>query len=239
MGTAVLVHGAWHGAWCWDRVVEGLASRGHTARAIDLPGHGASTLPLTDLAGDTAHVRQGLDAIEGPVVLVGHSYGGAVITGAGDHPAVSHLLYVTAFALDAHESCSRTATDEAASIDHSGRPDLAAALVIAGDGTATIQPEMARTLFYNRCGDEEAAAATAQLGPQTTASLTQRPAAVAWRTRPSTYAVCTDDNAVHPELQMILAARTGRTVEWDADHSPFLSAPELVVDLVAELLDAG
>jgi pimeloyl-ACP methyl ester carboxylesterase len=170
------------------------------------------------------------------VVLVGHSYGGAVITGAGDHPAVGHLLYVTAFALDAHESCSRTATEEAASIDHSGRPDLAAALVIAGDGTATIQPEMARTLFYNRCGEEEATAATARLGPQTTASLTQRPAAVAWRTRPSTYAVCTDDNAVHPALQMILAARTGRTLEWDADHSPFLSAPELVVDLVAELL---
>ena len=236
MATAVLVHGAWHGAWCWAPVVEGLERRGHAVHAIDLPGHGASTLPLTDLAGDVAHARQQLDEIDGPVVLVGHSYGGAVITAAGEHPAVAHLVYVAAFAIDAEESCVRCAVEQGASIDHSGRPDLGAAIVRADDGTATIDPAMAPNLFYNRCREADVAAAMARLGPQTVTALTQRPEAVAWRSRPSTYAVCTDDNAVHPDLQRVLAARTGRSVEWDSDHSPFLSAPELVVDLLAGLL---
>jgi len=87
--AAVLVHGAWHGAWCWEPAVAALAADGISAVAIDLPGHGNDPGPMGDLHGDAAHVAAVLDALSGPVVLVGHAYGGAVITEAGSHRAVS------------------------------------------------------------------------------------------------------------------------------------------------------
>lgn len=83
--TVVLVHGAWHGAWCWDLVVDQLHQQDVPVVAIDLPGHGVSTEPLTDLHGHGDAVRAALESIDGPVVLVGHSYGGAAITD-GDPP---------------------------------------------------------------------------------------------------------------------------------------------------------
>ena len=87
-GIVVLVHGAWHGAWCWERVVDGLAAVAIESVAIDLPGHGEDPGPFSDLHGDAARVRSVLDRINRPVVLLGHSYGGAVVTEAGDHPSV-------------------------------------------------------------------------------------------------------------------------------------------------------
>src|SRR4249920_292329 len=97
--SVVLVHGAWHGAWCWEPVVDGLCARGIDVVAVDLPGHGEDRGTLTDLHGDAARVREVLDQLEAPVVLVGHSYGGAVITEAGVHPNVHQLVYVAAFAI--------------------------------------------------------------------------------------------------------------------------------------------
>src|SRR3974390_2057450 len=103
MTTAVLVHGAWHGGWCWDRVVPGLRARGVRAMAPDMPGHGADAEPLTDLHGDAARIREVVEDIDDDVVLVGHSYGGAVISEAGDHPAVRQMVFVAAFALQTDE----------------------------------------------------------------------------------------------------------------------------------------
>jgi pimeloyl-ACP methyl ester carboxylesterase len=101
------------------------------------------------------------------------------------------------------------------------------------DGTATVDYEGGRILFYNNCSDEVADWAARRLGPQPMETLSQVPGAVAWRHRPSTYAVCTADNIVHPDLQRILARRANRVVEWPTGHSPFLSRPELVADLLA------
>lgn len=84
--TVVLVHGAWHGGWCWEPVVDLLAAQGIPAIALDLPGHGTSSAPRTDLHGHGNAIRDTIDtidAIDGPVILVGHSYGGAAITDAG------------------------------------------------------------------------------------------------------------------------------------------------------------
>ncbi|MFM7685770.1 MAG: alpha/beta hydrolase, partial [Actinomycetota bacterium] len=103
--TVVLVHGAWHGAWCWAALQHALDDRGIPSLAVDLPGHGASTLPLGDLHGDAAHVGAVLDRIDAPVVLVGHSYGGAVITqAAAERSDVAHLVYLAAFVPAAGES---------------------------------------------------------------------------------------------------------------------------------------
>jgi pimeloyl-ACP methyl ester carboxylesterase len=103
----LLVHGAWHGAWCWAALQSELDQHGIASLAIDLPGHGASTLPLSDMHGDAQHVADIALKIARPVVLVGHSYGGGVI-GEAAHilrnsttAPVQHLLYLTAFCLDA------------------------------------------------------------------------------------------------------------------------------------------
>ncbi len=237
----VLVHGAWHGAWCWQPVVEGLRAAGVTVDAFDLPGHGEDAMPLTDLHGDADRVTAALDALAtvepDPVVLVGHSYGGSVITEAGTHPSVAHLVYIAAFNVGEGESAAAAAPDDprAQAIDHSGRPDAGAALVFADDGSTTVTLDGAVELFYNDCHPSVAAEAAARLTPQPMANLGQSPARIAWRDRPSTYAICTLDHAVHPDLQRILAERCTDQVEWASDHSPFLSHPDLVIDLLADL----
>lgn len=237
----VLVHGAWHGAWCWDAVVEGLRAEGVTVDAVDLPGHGDDTRPLTDLHGDAARVTAALDALatveDDPVVLVGHSYGGAVVTEAGLHPTVAHLVYLAAFNLDEGESVMAALPEDAraAAIDHSGMPDPAALLAFADDGSTTVTGAGAATLFYNACPPDVAGAAAARLTPQPMANLGQSPTRVAWRERPSTYVVCARDQAVHPDVQRLLAERADHVVEWDTDHSPFLGRPDLVVALLADL----
>jgi pimeloyl-ACP methyl ester carboxylesterase len=234
----VLVHGAWHGAWCWSRVVGGLADAAQRAIAVDLPGHGDDAGPLLDLHGDAERVRAVVDGIGGPVVLAGHSYGGAVITEAGAHPAVEHLVYVCAFAVDERDTLGAALSDdpEAQAIDHSGRPDPGAALVFADDGSCRVRDaEAATALFYADCDPADAAWAWARLGAQPIASLQQSPSAVAWRDTPSTYAVCTEDLAIHPDLQRLMARRCTNAVEWPTGHSPFLNRPDLVVELLASL----
>jgi len=234
----VLVHGAWHGAWCWERVVERLDARQVPVVAIDLPGHGDDHGPLADLPGDAERVRALLADIAGPVVLVGHSYGGAVVTEAGVAENVVHVVYLCAFAIDETESCATAgaADPEVAAISHEGRPDLGAAMQVdRTDGSVTLDPALAPACLYNDCDPETVAWALARLGPESLVSLRQSPTAVAWRTTPSTYVVCADDQAVHPDLQRLLARRCTAAVEWPADHSPFLSFPDLVADLLADL----
>jgi pimeloyl-ACP methyl ester carboxylesterase len=218
-----------------------LTARGVRAVAVDLPGHGADDGPLTGLSGDAERVRDALDQFDEPGVLVGHSYGGVVITQAGLHPRVSDLVYLASFNLDENESAMSVAVAEStrAAIDYSDRPDALAHTHVDEDGTSTIDVEGARTLFYNDCPDALAQWAASRLGPHPIASLSEVPDAVAWRHRPSTYAVCTRDNIVHPELQRILARRADHVVEWPTGHSPFLSRPDLVADLLVEVAGGG
>src|SRR4249920_2443204 len=179
--TVVLVHGAWHGAWCWERVVAGLSHRGVRAVAVDLPGHGADPGPFTDLHGDAARVRDVLDGLDQSVVLVGHSYGGAVVTEAGDHTCVEHLVYIAGFPLDAGEACTSAAVDEPATarISWEGRPDVGAGFITGPDGRVTLEASAAAACFYNDCDDESVRWALARLGPQPLLNLEQEPRAVA------------------------------------------------------------
>jgi pimeloyl-ACP methyl ester carboxylesterase len=235
--SVVLVHGAWHGAWCWDRVVNRLSARGVRAIAVDLPGHGLDRGPLGDLHGDAARVSEVLDRVDGPVVLVGHSYGGGVITEAGEHPGVTHLVYLCALPIDAEETCATAATAEvaAAGISYEGRPDLGAGLIFDDHGTATVERSAAAACLYNDCEPETVDWALARLGPHPLVALQQTPLAVAWRSKPSTYIVCTKDQTIHPDLQRILAQRCTTALEWDSGHSPFLSQPDRVADFLYEM----
>jgi pimeloyl-ACP methyl ester carboxylesterase len=236
--TVVLVHGAWHGAWCWDLVKVHLESAGVDVIAVDLPGHGTSCEPLADLHGDAAVVTSALDHLDRPAVLVGHSYGGAVVTEAGAHDRVAHLVYIAAFNLAHGECVGNAAADEAvaANIDHSGRPDLGAGLTSDDSGeSTTVGAEFAGRIFYNDCAPEVAAWATALLGPQRMANFSDQPTAIGWRDRPSTYLICSTDNAVHPDLQRLLARRATTSIQWDTGHSPFLSQPLLLSALLNDI----
>jgi pimeloyl-ACP methyl ester carboxylesterase len=232
----VLVHGAFNGAWCFDRLVDRLRARGRDAVAVDLPGHGADAGPFGDLHVDAARVTSVLDDVDptSGAILVGHSYGGAVITEAGIHPSVRRLVYLAAFALDADETCGNAANPafKAAGYSHAGRPNLGHAFVPDEAGNATLDPAQVPVLFYGDCDQATIDWAMPQLGAHPLANLRQEPAAVAWRTKPSTYAISTDDMAVHPGLQHIMANRCTDQVEWPTAHFSFLSHPDLVADLL-------
>jgi pimeloyl-ACP methyl ester carboxylesterase len=102
----------------------------------------------------------------------------------------------------------------------------------------TVDPDIAATMFYNDCADETATWATERLRPQMLTWMGQRPREVAWRCKPSTYVICTNDQAIDPAQQREWARRCSNSVEWETGHSPFLSRPDLVVELVTEIVSA-
>src|SRR5688572_8117370 len=224
--TVVLVHGAWHGAWCWEKVVPLLDDAGVPSVALDLPGHGDSTEPLTDLAGDATALREALDRLD-DVVVCAHSYGGVVATeAAAGHPGIRHLIYISSFPVEVGESATSVVVAGEAS------SELANAMVSDGDGTVTLDGAIAPSALFGDCAPDDAVKAPARLCKQSWAELQGEATRAAWKQIPSTYVVCTEDRIVAPAFQHVLARRCTNTVEWPTGHSPFLSRPELVADLL-------
>jgi pimeloyl-ACP methyl ester carboxylesterase len=155
--------------------------------------------------------------MDAPVVLVGHSYGGAVISEAGDHPNVGHLVYLCAYALDAGETVA----------SHPLPSDGALAPRFDGD-SLVVDPDGAREAFYGDCAEQP----VDRLVPHPLDAFTTPVAAAAWRSKPSTYVVCTQDRAIPAEQQRVLSDRCGAVVELDASHSPMLSMPGRVADII-------
>jgi pimeloyl-ACP methyl ester carboxylesterase len=231
----VLVHGAWHGAWCWAPLQAELDRRGVASLAVDLPGHGSTGSGFSDLHGDAQAV---IDVVDGQAalgrtapVLVGHSYGGAVITEvAARRPDVSHLVYLAAFALETGESVMSALT---------AMPKrdvgLSGAMRPGADGTSILDPVAAIPALYGACDPTVAAAAVARLSPQPMATMVQPVTGSPLATVPSTYVVCTQDDAVHPDHQRIMAERCRNVITLDTDHSPFASMPVETADLIARI----
>jgi pimeloyl-ACP methyl ester carboxylesterase len=223
---AVFVHGAWHGPWCWDRVTPLLRERGIETHLLDLPSMNVGHAPVTDLHSDADALRKTLDAMDRPAVIIGHSYGGMVITEGAGHANAKRLVYLTAFMPDANESL-------ASLFAQTPNPDLLANLIVE-QGRSALNPACVGPLFYNDCDAETVAWATSKL--RSMLSDANEPVrTAAWRTIPSTYVVCGEDRAIPPSLQRIMAKRAGEVTEWQTSHSPFASRPDLVADLVERL----
>jgi pimeloyl-ACP methyl ester carboxylesterase len=236
MARFVLVHGAWHGAWCWEGVVEDLRAQGHTVVAIDLPGHGEDDTPHAEVTLDSYADRivEAVGADGEPVVLVAHSMGGIAITQAAElvPDRLAKLVYVTAFLPRDGESLA-----DLASLPE-GAPDEVMPNAIIEPPDASLPEATSRAVFYHRCSPADADAAIARLDPQplpplvTPVSITPGKAGSVERH----YISCTDDQAIRAPLQrrMIEASPCASVTELDADHSPFLCARgELVAALAA------
>jgi pimeloyl-ACP methyl ester carboxylesterase len=227
--TVMLVHGAFHGAWCWKRVAEGLEAAGIPVAALDLPGHGESSEGLGGLAEDAEFVGQALARCKGPVVLCGHSYGGVVITeAAAEGSGVEHLVYLAAAVPDVGESMVDA-------IPELMEAPLMAALDFRSDGTSVIDPERAAEVFYEDCDEATVRWALSQLGPEESGSFLGTATQAPWRKLATTYVVCADDAAIPASAQHRLAQRCNERHVWDTSHSPMLSQPDLLVELLGEL----
>ncbi|KAA0097962.1 alpha/beta hydrolase [Mycolicibacterium sp. P1-18] len=218
MATIVLVHGAFVDGSTWRAVYDLLAADGHHVAVVQ-----NSTLSLS---GDVAETRRVIDAQDGPVVLVGHSYGGAVITEAGLHDKVAALVYVAAFAPDEGETVRALVGDPAAP----GSPIV----------------EVAEGLWYQDRGRfhasfgadlttaDAAFLADAQL-PWGDDAMAQPVTDPAWRGKPSWYLVATEDRMIPPAAQRAMARRAGATtVEVAASHAVYMSRPDAVAALIRQ-----
>ncbi|WP_030752912.1 alpha/beta hydrolase [Streptomyces griseus] len=217
--TIVLVHGFWGGAAHWANVVVELHRRGYDGiRAVENP--------LTSLADDAERTRKMIGQADGPVVLVGHSYGGAVITEAGDLPNVKALVYVAAFAPDAGESPGRLSEEMP--------PAALGNIVPDSDGYLWIEPGKFRESFAHDLGaDETLVMAVTQKAPLGS-TFGDAVTAPAWRAKPSWYQVSTEDRMIHPDNERRMAARMNPrgTIELDASHASLASRPREICDLI-------
>lgn len=223
MARFLLIHGAWHGAWCWARITKALQDRGHAVDAIDLPGVGEVAEALGEVTLEDC-ARAILSAISEPVWLVGHSLGGAAITAAAAMrpEAILGLIYVAASAPVAGESHL-----QALALGPAGNATphmiLDTALNVAGLGRSA-----RLSAFYDRCAPADAEAAIAagatwqSLRPATDVLAADPPQAMR-----RFYVQCDADRTIPRQTQETLAARVGcrQIIRLDADHSPFLSDP--------------
>jgi pimeloyl-ACP methyl ester carboxylesterase len=225
--TAVFVHGGWHDGWGWHLVRALLDARGVPSVALDLP--------MTTLDQDAAVLSDALAKVEGDAVVVAHSWGGNVATlGASGAPSVRHLIYLAAVLTEAGRA---TLTSPPVK----GRETMRSKVVIETDTTTEIDREASLEVFYPDVEPSLARQAAARLRPfqKTGYTVIETDAVAAWRTIPTTYVVCTEDRMIHPDTQREMAAAAGaEVIEWRSSHSPFLSHPGLVADLVARYAEA-
>jgi pimeloyl-ACP methyl ester carboxylesterase len=217
----VLVHGFWGGAAHWAKVIVELNRRGYDAlHAVENP--------LTSLSDDATRTQTMVRQVDGPVLLVGHSYGGAVITEAGGLDNVVGLVYVAAFAPDAGESLGQITEQLPPQAIANAAPD--------SDGYVWIaQDKFHESFCQDLPADEALVMAVTQKAPlgSTFGNPISDPA---WKKKPCWYQVSTADRMIHPDNERRMAERIGprKTIELDASHASLASQPVAIVDLIDE-----
>ncbi|WOX20911.1 alpha/beta hydrolase [Streptomyces solicathayae] len=221
----VLVHGFWGGAAHWANVIVELNKRGYDRiHAVENP--------LTSLADDAERTRKMIRQVDGPVVLVGHSYGGAVITEAGDLPNVTALVYIAAFAPDAGESPGGITQEMPPAAVENIAPD--------SDGYLWIKQDKFHESFAQDVSADEALVMAVTQKAPIGSTFGDNVTAPAWRNKPVWYQVSTEDRMIHPDNERRMAARMNprETVELDASHASLASRPGRVVDLIEAAANA-
>src|SRR5690349_5663539 len=217
--NAVLVHGLFADGSCWSEVIARLQTAGLNVTSVQNP---LTTLPEAVASAERVLARQ-----DGPTVLVGHSFSGMIVTEAGVHPNVSALVYVAARTPDAGE-------DYAALAERFPTPPATAGIVFDGDEGRLSEEAFLRDF----AGDLPAAKAKvlyAVQEPFHKALLTGKTAHAAWRSKPSYYAVSTEDRTINPDLERFMAKRMGaKTIEVKASHLSLISHPEEITRLIFE-----
>lgn len=229
----VLIHGGFHGAWCWERVVPALAARGHEAVAVELPGHGERRDEPSTLDG---YRRAVVEVLRPGDVLVGHSMGGGVATLAADaFPEVAHVVYLAAV-LPIEGRPLRTGLPSSAG--QSAAPARPRPYAVSDAGTHWYYDdfEKARQALFHDCDEAVARAAFERLTPQGIAVCDEEPVHVPrfWREPPSrSFVRCTLDQAIPPAFTRSQVERLGvAPLTIATSHSPFLSRPEELADVL-------
>jgi pimeloyl-ACP methyl ester carboxylesterase len=214
----VLVHGAFADGSGWEAVAKILEHDGYTV-SVAQP-------PETSYVEDIKYTRAAVDAMDGPVVLVGHSYGGSIITEAGNDPKVSRLVYIAAFELDDGESCASIEqavpqASKAFKADSSGNWWIEQAH-FAADFAADVAPAVSHFMAISQV-------------PISTDSFTHKVTSPAWKTKPSWYMVATADRSINPDQERMMAKRAhAKTVEVTASHVAYMSHPKETAKLIEE-----
>ena len=231
--TIVLVPGAWSGAWIYEPLSRELDQRGLAHRALDLVTVGEGSAGR-DVRDDAAHVRAIVDEIGGPVVLVGNSYGGAVISGASAGSAsVSRLVYLAAMMPKAGEPLLEHLAGATA-------PEFDSGITLRDDGLLLMDGEIELRTAFQQASPEMHDLVRAHFGVPMSFGADPTAAAlpeVGWPTIPSTYVVCSEDHSILPEAQRGWAKeRATEIVELASDHCPQISHPDLIADLLEKMV---
>lgn len=218
--NVVLVHGAWADGSSWSKVIPMLEAEGLHVVAVQIP--------LTSLADDVAATKRAIALQDGPVLLVGHSYGGVVISEAGNEPKVVRLVYVAAWAPDDGESLADLAKlYPPAPLASELRPDA--------EGYLSVTPKGIAEDFAQDLSDKEKALLTATQGPTNGAAFAATISTAAWKSKPSWFAIAANDQAIPPELEKAEAARMKATsITLLSSHVAMLSHPREVAELIEQ-----
>jgi len=216
----VLVHGAWADGSCWSKVIPLLQAKGLNVVAVQNP--------LTSIAEDVAATNRMINAQKGPVLLVGHSYGGAVITEAGNHPQVAGLVYVAAFAPDEGETCGGLAQKFPATPLFSGINPIE-------DGFLLLTEKGLLENFAQDLSPEEKQTMVATQAATQGALLSTPIKKAAWHTKPSWFVIAANDRSISPEQEASTAKRmNAKTLTLPSSHVAMLAQPQKVADFIIE-----
>lgn len=219
----VFVHGLFADGSCWTDVISRLQALGFNATSVQNP--------LTTLDESVAAAERVLARQEGPTVLVGHSFGGMLVTQAGVHPNVSALVYVAARAPDANENYGALAATYPT-------PPATAGIVYDGDEGRLSEATFLRD-FAGDLPEAKARLLYAVQQPFQRALLSGRVTQAAWRSKPSFYAVSSEDRTINPDLERFMAKRMGaKTIELKASHLSMISQPDPITKLIVEAASA-
>jgi pimeloyl-ACP methyl ester carboxylesterase len=223
-GTVVVIHGAWADGSSWEPVIRRLQAAGL--------GVVAAPIPLTSLDDDAAALRRTIARTEGPVVVAGHAYAGAVV-GTANQERVKGLVFVAALAPDEGETVADVFYRNQ---PHSKAPKLAP----DADGFIWMPDESFAEAFAQNATPEQIALCRAVQRPIAVKCIQQPVAAPAWKTKPTWYLVAEEDRMISPETQRFMAERMKATIRSRAvDHTPLLTAPDKVAEIVLEAAQAA